>query len=191
MTGKKIILASTSPIRKQMLYDAGVGFEIINPLCDEEKLKESLTYLTLDELALELAKGKAKSISDKYKNCYVIGSDQICELEGEVISKSKNFEQAFDSLKKLQGKTHKQNNGTCIYYNGKPVMEHKESVMLTMKKPSDKEIEEYIKLDNPIGCAGSYKFELNGYKLFSKIEGTEECIKGFIVSKVKTFLETT
>ena len=187
---KKIILASTSPIRKEMMQQSGLEFMATSPACDEDKIKAGLKHLSLPDMALELAKAKAKTISDANPQAYVIGSDQICELESKVISKSKNFEQAFDSLKLLQGKTHRQNNGTCIFYNGSLVMEHKEIASLTMKSLRDSEIEHYIHQDNPIGCAGSYKFELNGYKLFKKIEGSEECIKGFCISKVIEFLDS-
>lgn len=183
----RIILASTSPIRKQMLTQAGFRFDALPPICDEEALKLSLGDIQLDKKALELAKAKAKSISDIYPEAYVIGSDQICELEGKIISKSKNHREAFKSLKLLSGKTHKQNNGTCIFKGGICVMEHIEIAELTMKNLSDKEIEDYIKLDDPIGCAGSYKFELNGSRLFSDIKGTAEAIQGFAASKVKKF----
>jgi septum formation protein len=172
-----------------MLKDAGVKFEVIAPICDEEEVKKQLGNLTLNFKALQLAKAKAKSVSDIYIDKYVIGSDQICEFEGEVISKSKTAEEAFLSLKKLANKTHKQNNGTCIYYNGNCVLEHIEIAELTMKKLSDDQIWTYVKLDNPIGCAGSYKFELNGKNLFTKINGSAEAIQGFSVSKVVGFLE--
>ena len=147
--------------------------------------------LKLSKLALELAKAKAKTISELFPNAYVIGSDQICEIEGEIISKSKNYEEAFDTLQKLSGKTHIQNNGTCIYHNSLPFFNHVEQARLTMKKLNEKEIKDYISKDDPIGCAGSYKYELNGKNLFEKVEGSEECIKGFAISKVKKFLENT
>ncbi len=184
----RIILASTSPIRKKLLEDNNIIFESIAPVCDEEEVKKTLHHLPLLTMALELAKAKAKSISDKDPEAYVIGSDQICELNGKIISKSHNETEAFNSLKAMNGNTHFQNNGTCIFLSGKPVMEHSEKAELKMKTLSDKEIKNYIKLDNPVGCAGSYKFELNGKNLFSEIKGTKESILGFTVSKVVDFL---
>ena len=185
----KIILASTSPIRKEMLSEAGLSFEAVAPLCDEDIIKLEKKHLKLQDLALELAKAKAKSISINQMDSYVIGSDQICEFEGNAISKSKTEQEAFDCLKKLAGNRHFQNNGTCVYLGGKCVMEFKDTAILTMKPLKDKEILDYIKKDNPIGCAGSYKYELNGKYLFSKIEGSEECIKGFGMTKVVDFFE--
>ncbi len=174
-----------------MLSQAGIEFEAIAPLCDEDNIKDQKKHLKLSELALELAKAKAESISGRYPESYVIGSDQICEFEGISISKSKNQQDAFDCLKRLNGKVHLQNNGTCIYLGGKCIFEFTGKAILTMKPLSDSEIWDYIQKDNPIGCAGSYKFELNGKYLFSAIEGSEECIKGFGLSKVVEFIEKT
>jgi septum formation protein len=186
----KIILASTSPIRQQMLAQAGIRFEVKPPLCDEDEVKKTLPpTLPLIDKALELAKAKALSVSEKFPEAYVIGSDQICELDGEVISKSKNFEEAYNSLKKLSGKTHRQNNGTCIYHNSKCVMEAKDFAALKMKNLTHEQIISYIKIDAPLGCAGSYKFELNGNRLFAEINGTSENIKGFLVSKVLEYFK--
>ncbi len=189
---KRLILASGSEIRRKLLEINNIKFDVIKPDCDEELLKNQLLPKKLPflELALELAIYKAKSISEKYPDAYVIGSDQICELEGQIISKSNNKEQAFESLQKLAGKTHQQNNATCILLNSVPVMKHTEKAKLTMKNLSDDEILDYISKDNPIGCAGSYKFESLGKNLFSKIEGNEEAILGFSVSEIKKFLYT-
>lgn len=184
----RIILASTSSIRKQMLSDAGFSFAVLPPDCDEDMLKKQMGDIPLLKKALELAKAKAKSVSAAQPDAYVIGSDQICEYEGRVISKSNNFDESFACLKLLSGATHKQNNGTCIYRNGECIMEHSEIAELTMKNLNDDEIIEYIKLDNPIGCAGSYKFELNGKNLFTKINGKAETIQGFGISAVKRYL---
>ena len=184
----KIILASTSPIRKQMLSQAGISFDVIAPLCDEDSIKQQKKHLKLGDLALELAKEKAKSISINHRDSYVIGSDQICEFEGNSISKSIDALDAFECLQRLAGKTHSQNNGTCIYKNGVCVYEFKDKATLTMKPLTDKQILDYVNKDKPIGCAGSYKFELNGKDLFEKIEGNAECIQGFGLTKVVDFL---
>ncbi len=190
INSKKIVLASTSYIRKQMLKNSGVEFECEKPLCDEDELKKHMKSIPLLDLSLELAKAKAYSVSKFNDGAYVIGSDQVCELDGATISKSSNYDDAFKTLKSLQGKTHKQNNGTCIYLNGECVLEVKDFAELKMKALTDKEIKDYIELDTPIGCAGSYKYELNGKNLFSEIKGTEECIQGFNLSEILDFLNT-
>ncbi len=185
----KIILASTSYIRKQMLSEAGVEFTTAAPLCDEDAIKAEHPGVALSDMALILAKAKAKEISEQNMEAYVIGSDQICEFEGRSISKSKDRQGAFDSLRNLAGNTHYQNNGTCVFLGGECVYEFKDKAILTMKPMSDAEIWEYIEKDDPVGCAGSYKFELNGKYLFEKIDGNEECIKGFGLTKVVEFLQ--
>lgn len=172
-----------------MLKTAGIKFESVSPLCDEDSIKKQKSHLKLSELALELAKAKAESVSGEYPDAYVIGSDQICEFNGKSISKAKDKADAFRCLKMLEGNTHTQNNGTCIYHNGKCVYEFAAKAVLTMKPLTNEQINAYIEQDNPVGCAGSYKFELNGKYLFSRIEGNEECIKGFGLSKVLEWLK--
>lgn len=183
----KIILASTSPIRKQMLSEAEIKFEAVAPTCEEDSIKLQLSHLNMCDLALELAKAKAKSVSDNMPDFFVIGSDQVCEFEGKAISKSKTNDDAYQCLKAFSGKSHIQNNGTCIYKNGKCVMEFKDKAILTMKPLSDTEIWEYIEKDSPLGCAGSYKYELNGKHLFNNVIGSAECIQGFGLSKILDF----
>jgi septum formation protein len=186
---KNIILASGSSIRNTMLLNAGIEFEVIKPLCDENAVKQQLKNLPTKQLALELAKAKAQSVSEQNPNVYVIGSDQICECEGQIISKSYDEQSAYVSLKFLSGKTHYQINGTCIYYNNQLVMEKTSQAELIMRNLSDDEILDYIELDNPIGCAGSYKYEENGKMLFEEISGADETILGFDLSAVLEFLK--
>lgn len=204
----KIILASTSYIRKKMMQDAGFkegkDFIAIAPLADEDSYKKGLSNLPYIKQALELAKIKAASISKEHKDKYIIGSDQICSLEPldnksleknednstwGIISKSKNFAEAYASLSKLQGRVHRQNNAVCVYYNGESIFEFTDSAKLYMKPLTEREITEYINTDNATGTAGSYKYELNGHKLFEKIVGNHETIQGFNISELKTFFQ--
>jgi septum formation protein len=185
---KKIILASGSSIRKTMLADAGIEFEVIKPLCDEDAVKEQLSHLDVKDLALELAKAKALSVSEVYPDAYVIGSDQICECEGQIISKSYDEQSAYVSLKFLSGKTHRQINGTCVYFNKQPIMQNTSIAELIVRNLDDEEILDYIELDSPIGCAGSYKYEENGKMLFEEISGDDETILGFGLSAVLKIL---
>jgi len=173
-----------------MLKQSGIKFYTESHNCDENELKKHFKDLPLLDLALELAKAKAYSISKYTTDAYVIGSDQVCEIDGDVIYKSKNEDDAFKTLKKLQGKTHRQNNGTCIFLNGECILEAKDFAELKMKPLTDKQINEYISTDSPIGCAGSYKYELTGKDLFEEIKGTEDCIKGFNLSEVVDFLKS-
>lgn len=180
----QIILASGSSIRRQMLQDAGVNFTVVKPLCDEDSLKNELAHLPTQQLAIELAKAKAASVSVVYPDALVIGSDQICLCDGVIINKSTDEISAFDSLRFLSGKTHQQINGTCVYQNNTLISQHNAIAEICVKNLSDSEILEYIKADNPIGCAGSYKFESKGKNLFSKITGETETILGFGLNSV-------
>jgi septum formation protein len=187
----EVILASGSSIRQLLLRDAGIEFEVIKPLCDEDALKEQISHLPIAAQALYLAEQKALSVSEIHPNAYVIGSDQICECDGRIINKSTDAASATRSLEFLSGKTHTQNNGTCIFYGGKPVMQHKAAAKLTMRALTPEDIASYIQLDDPIGSAGSYKFESHGKNLFAQVEGERETILGFGLSAVVGFLKKT
>ena len=113
----KIILASTSFIRKKILTELNIEFQAIAPIFDEEAAKKDIKNLDIYSQVNFLAKNKALSIAQKYPNSIIIGSDQICELDGEIISKSKDKEEAIKHLQKLNGKTHIQNNAIFIYQN--------------------------------------------------------------------------
>ncbi|MDA7705575.1 Maf family nucleotide pyrophosphatase [Rickettsiales bacterium] len=181
---KEIILASTSFIRKKILQDLNINFTVIAPIFDEEKSKEKIAHLNIYDQVNFLAKNKALSISKKYPNAMVIGSDQICELGGEIISKSKDREDAINQLIKLNNKKHIQNNSIFIYQNSSIIASHYEIAKLKMKNLTQQEIINYVDQDQSWGSAGSYKFEENGYKLFEEIEGRKNCILGFAIDSL-------
>ncbi len=185
---KKIILASSSMVRKQILQDVGLEFEAISPDFDEEIAKKENPSLAIKDLALFLAQGKALSISAHHKNCLVIGSDQICEFENKAISKSNNSDEAFSQLKAFSGKTHFQNNGVVIAYNNKIIFKKFSRVKLKMRKISDEQISAYVNTDKPWGCAGSYKYESRGKHLFEKIDGDYYSILGLNIQSLLSFL---
>lgn len=182
-----LILASTSKIRQEILTSCGLDFKSHPPLFDEEKSKEN-TKLNPPKLAIFLAKQKALSLSDKYPNSYIIGSDQTCEFEKKAISKSNNAEQAIAQLKKFSGKEHIQNNGVAIAFGGKIIFSKLTKSKLQMRKISLKEIENYVKIDQPWGCAGSYKYESLGKHLFAKVSGDYYTILGLAIQPLITFL---
>ena len=184
----KIILASSSPIRKKILSDLGFEFNSIKPDFDEEKAKEKILHFSIKKQALFLAKNKALSISKKYKDALVIGSDQICQLGKLTISKSNNKKEAIEQLRKMSGKIHYQNNAVCIYLNGKEIYSHFEKAKLKMRKLSTDEIKLYVNIDKSWGCAGSYKFESLGKHLFAKVEGNYEAILGMSIQPLLNYL---
>ncbi len=184
---KKLILASTSKIRKKILEDVGLKFEIFAPLFDEEKNKKIFSKLSPKKLAVTFAEKKALSISEQHPNLCVIGSDQVCEFEKKEISKPKNLSEALKQLKKFNGKIHFQNNAVAVAFNGKIIFRNFSSVKLKMRKMSVKEIESYVKNDEPVGCAGSYKYESLGKHLFEKISGDYFAILGLEIQPLLAF----
>jgi len=183
-----IILASSSSAREKILLDLGLDFKIINPNFDEEKAKTQIKHFTIKKQAIYLAQQKALSVSIFYPNALVIGSDQICELEGCPINKSQNRLDAIDQIKVLQGKTHIQNNSVCLYQNKTLLFKNFSKAKLTMRNLNDKEITNYVGLDKSWGCAGSYKFESLGRHLFSRVEGSDHSIIGMNILPLLNFL---
>ena len=184
---KKIILASTSEIRKKILNEVGLEFLTISPDFDEEEAKKN-KKLSSKELAIFLAKEKALSVSKNYPDCYVIGSDQVCEFQKKQISKSKNIAEAINQLNKMNGKTHFQNNAVVVAFNKKIIFSAFSKAELKMRKISVKEIESYVKSDQSFGCAGSYKYESLGKHIFEKVDGDYYSILGLNIQPLLNFL---
>jgi septum formation protein len=184
----KIILASTSKIRRKILEEVKLNFTAISPDFDEEKAKTEFPQKSSKNLAIFLAKGKALSISKKLPNAYVIGSDQVCEFEEKEYSKSENLAQATAQLKKFNGKIHFQNNATVIAHNGKIIFQNFSRVKMEMRQMTSREIENYVEIDQPIGCAGSYKYESLGKHLFKKVSGDYYAVLGLAIQPLLSFL---
>ncbi len=184
----KVILASNSSIRKKILEEAGITFEVIASEVDEEKLKKSFSSNNFKDYCLALAKAKALDVSNKQKNAYVIGSDQICCYGEEIFSKPLTKENCFKTLSKLSGNTHYQNCGISICRDGKEIWSHYAQAALTMKFLSDLEIKDYIDKDEPFMACGAYRFESLGKNLFSSTQGDETTIQGLTLNPILKFL---
>ena len=184
----KVILASNSSIRKKILEEAGITFEVIASEVDEEELKKSFSSNNFKDYCLALAKAKALDVSNKQKNAYVIGSDQICCYEDEIFSKPLTKENCFKTLSKLSGNTHYQNCGISICRDGKEIWSHYAQAALTMKFLSDLEIKDYIDKDKPFMACGAYRFESLGKNLFSSTQGDETTIQGLTLNPILKFL---
>ena len=189
MPDTKLILASGSSIRKQMLADAGVVFEVITSEVDEDLIKSTFTKETFPKRVIELSKAKAKEVSKLYPGALVIGADQMCVLGNESFDKPLEFSKAVENLTKLSGKTHIQFSGVCLYRDRKLIWEHSEFAELKMKSLSQEEIKAYIKLDEPLQCCGCYKFESNGSDLFEYVKGSENVIKGLALEALLVALD--
>ena len=188
ITEYKIILASNSSIRKKILEDSGISFEVVPSEVEEEELKQSFSSNNSREYCLALAKAKALDVSNKKKNAYVIGSDQICCYGEEIFSKPLTKENCFKTLSKLSGNTHYQNCGISICKNGKEIWSHYAQAALTMKSLSDREIRDYIDKDEPFMACGAYRFESLGKNLFLTTKGDETTIQGLTLNPIINFL---
>ena len=184
----KIILASNSSIRQKILEDSGISFEVVPSEVEEEELKQSLSGNNFREYCLALAKAKALDVSNKKKNAYVIGSDQICSYGEEIFSKPLTKENCFKTLSKLSGNTHYQNCGISICKNGKEIWSHYAQAALTMKSLSDTDIRDYIDKDEPFMACGAYRFESLGKDLFLATKGDETTIQGLTLNPIINFL---
>ena len=189
-----IILASSSGVRKKILDKNGINCEIVPANVDEESIKESLlkTKETPKTISKNLAELKANKVSGKKTDKLVLGADSIIDLNGEIISKPKNREDALNILKKLNGQKHQLISSVCISKNGAMIWNYTEAATLTMKQLNLDEIKSYlVKIkDKELYAYGVYQIEADGRSLFSKIEGNEDTIMGLPVKRIKEYLNT-
>ena len=173
-----IILASGSESRKQMLNEAGIAFQVIVSSADEDSIKNKISSLPFSDQVTILAKAKAEPVSMQNPNAIVIGGDQMCAIDKTLMHKPGTKEKAIESLKTLSNKKHFQHSGVCILKNNECLWEYSETVELKMHDLSEKEIINYVELENPINAAGSYKFESLGCNLFEYVDGSSHTVRG-------------
>lgn len=166
-----LILASTSKYRGELLAQLGWDFQAVAPGVDEDKIKQKGFSPT--ELAIELSKLKAQAVSCKYPHACVIGSDQVCNLDGMILDKPGTAEKATEQLSRMQGKSHELITAvTVLHPDGIETILNK--TILHMRPLTLQQIHQYVKEDQPLDCAGSYKLESRGIKLFHKIEMSDQ-----------------
>ena len=170
MAVRPIVLASQSPYRRELLARLGVNFECASPDLDEDATKEKISSSSL--LAKTLARLKAQKVLAKFPNHLVIGADQVLDLEGEIFSKPGTSQRAVEQLEELSGKTHKLITAVCLASSGE-LIEFENVAKLTMYPLNAEEIQNYVDTDKPLNCAGSYKIESAGIRLFKKIEADD------------------
>ena len=189
----KIILASQSKVRKDILDNNNILNEVKPSNIDEDVVKESLIKekATPEIISKNLAELKANKISLKEPDKLVLGADSVIDLEGELISKPENREEALLILKKLNGKTHYLISSVCISKNGSMIWNHTDKAVLTMKKFSNEDLKKYLSKvsDYALFAYNVYQIEGEGRNLFSKIEGNENTIMGLPVEKIKEYLK--
>ena len=192
---KKIILASKSKVRKDILNNNGISCQVEPSNVDEDIIKESLEKqkASPEIVSKNLAELKANKVSQKFLNEYVLGADSVIDLKGKVISKPTNREEAFKILKSLNGEVHYLISSVCISKGGSMVWNYTDKASLTMKDMSDDELKDYLSKisDEALYAYNVYQIEGLGRSLFSKIEGNENTIMGLPVEKIKEYLNLT
>ena len=191
---KNIILASKSEVRKKILSDHGINCEVIPAKVDEEMVKESLlkAKATPELVSKNLAELKANKISERKYDDLVLGADSVIDLNGKLISKPTNRDEAFKILQKLNGQKHQLISSVCISKNGSMIWNHTDKASLTMKQMNDEELKTYLTKikDEKLYAYNVYQIEAEGRSLFSKIEGDENTIMGLPVKQIKEYLST-
>ena len=188
----KIILASKSEVRKDILDKNDIECVVEPSNVDENPVKESLLKEKASPtiISKNLAELKANKVSMKKTDEIVLGADSVIDLEGELISKPENREEAMQILRKLNGKSHLLISSVCISKNGSMIWNYTDKAKLTMKNFSDDELENYLcKIsDKTLYAYNVYQIEGEGRKLFESIEGDENTIMGLPVKKIKEYL---
>ncbi len=189
-----VILASKSKIRKEILDKNNIKSIVEPSNVDEDMVKESLLNegSSPEIISKNLAELKANKVSQKKYDKIVIGADSVIDLEGEIISKPINREEALNILKKLNGKKHYLISSVCISKNGSMLWNYTDKAALTMKKMSENELKEYLKKisDETLFAYNVYQIEGEGRTLFSSIDGDEDTIMGLPVKKIKEYINS-
>ena len=189
----KIILASKSKVRKEILDKNSINSVVVPSNIDEDIVKSSLIKekASPEIISKNLAELKANKVSMKQTDKIVLGADSVIDLGGELISKPDNREEAFSILKKLNGKSHFLISSVCISKNGSMIWNYTDKAILTMKSFSEDELKNYLSKisDEALYAYNVYQIEGEGRKLFSSINGDEDTIMGLPIKKIKEYLK--
>ena len=188
----KIILASKSQVRKEILIANKIDCEVIHSNVDEDQAKDSLLEAGADPLSISknLAELKSIKISKKYNDRLVLGADSVISLNNELINKPKSREEALQILNKLNGSIHYLISSICVSKNGSMIWNYTESSELKMKNHNESELENYLKkvTTDKLLAYGVYQIEAGGLKLFESIKGDKDSIMGLPIKQLKEYL---
>jgi len=185
----QLVLASTSPYRAMLLERLGLSFRAAAPLCDEDALKDP--QLPLDALALLLARTKARSLAEAYAGAYVLGGDQVADLDGEMLGKPHTRENAIAQLTRMRARSHRLWTALVLRTPDGEEHAHVDLHTITLRDLSDQEVARYVDAERPFDCAGSYKIEGRGIALMASIEGGDfTAITGMPLIALTTMLRT-
>ena len=185
MTETPIILASSSPRRKELLTQAGVSFSIVVSGCDETPVAGESPREMVERLAVV----KAAAVADQNGDAFVIGADTTVCIDGEVLGKPESFEQACEMLRKIQGRRHEVLGGIAILNRAKGlerVWSH--STQVTMAPMSEEVIARYVRSGEPMDKAGSYAIQGLGLQFVDSVEGSYSNVVGLNISSLMTEL---
>ena len=188
----EIILASKSKVREEILKKNGIQCEVFPSNIDEDPVKESLLNegASPEIISKNLAELKANKVSQKNYDVLVLGADSVIDLDGELISKPENRIEAFNILKKLNGKKHSLISSVCISRNGSMTWNYTDKAHLTMKNFSDNQLRKYLEkiTDEALYAYNVYQIEGEGRNLFTSIDGDENTIMGLPIVDIKKYL---
>ena len=188
----KIILASKSKVRKEILDKHNIFCEVKPSYVDEDVVKEALIRESAppEIISKNLAELKANKVSLSQKNLMVLGADSVIDLDGELISKPECREEALIILKKLNGKQHDLISSVCISKNGSMIWNYTDKAKLTMKNFSEEDLKSYLSKisDEALYAYNVYQIEGEGKNLFSNIDGDKDTIMGLPIFKIKEYL---
>ena len=181
----RVILASTSPRRRELLALLGVAFDVVPPACEEVRSPE----LAPRDQAQQFALDKARSIADRYPADLVLGSDTVIDVDKTLLGKPHDLTQAETMLRQLQGRDHQVHTGIAlIRHKTRLSVAVVETARVRMKPCSDEELRDYLKTKESLGKAGGYSIQGEGARLIEKIEGDYPTVVGLPLRQVATLL---
>ena len=189
---QKLVLASSSGIRRQMLENAGVSFEVSLPRVDEDAVRQSLLAEAASprDIADALAELKARKVSARMPGALVLGCDQVLSFDGQIMAKPVSRADAEQQLRQLRGARHQLLSAAVIYEDGQPIWRFVGTVRLQMRDFSDSFLTTYLDRNWPdiSNSVGGYKLESEGVRLFTRVDGDYFTVLGMPLLEILSYL---